>query len=56
MLSMLVKIVKTEGLTGVFKGFPASMINTFSQRESPTESTSTVSGTSYSNYLNPSSV
>lgn len=33
MLAMLVKIVRTEGVTGAFKGFSANMINTFSQRE-----------------------
>lgn len=34
MLNMLLKIIKTEGLSGVFKGFSANMINTFSQRTS----------------------
>ena len=34
MLNMLVKIVRTEGVSGTFKGFAASMINTFSMRES----------------------
>jgi len=34
MLQMLLRIIKTEGLAGVFKGFSANMINTFSQRES----------------------
>lgn len=33
MLAMLIRIVRTEGVTGVFKGFSASMINTFSMRE-----------------------
>jgi hypothetical protein len=42
MLQMLLRIVKTEGLAGVFKGFSANMINTFSQRES--ELTSHVHG------------
>ncbi|KAL7419357.1 hypothetical protein Q5752_006195 [Cryptotrichosporon argae] len=32
MLSMLVSIVRTEGLAGAFKGFGANMINTFSQQ------------------------
>ncbi|MFS2021835.1 MC/SLC25 family protein, partial [Massilia sp. CT11-108] len=32
MLQMLLRIIKTEGFTGVFKGFSANMINTFSQR------------------------
>lgn len=32
MLNMLLRIIKTEGLAGVFKGFSANMINTFSQR------------------------
>jgi hypothetical protein len=36
MLQMLLRIIKTEGLAGVFKGFSANMINTFSQRESLT--------------------
>jgi len=31
---MLLRIVKTEGFAGVFKGFSANMINTFSQRMS----------------------
>lgn len=30
---MLVRIVRTEGISGAFKGFSASMINTFSMRE-----------------------
>jgi hypothetical protein len=30
---MLIRIVRTEGLSGAFKGFSASMINTFSMRE-----------------------
>jgi adenine nucleotide transporter 17 len=34
MLQMLLRIVKTEGFAGVFKGFSANMINTFSQRSS----------------------
>jgi len=34
MLQMLLRIVKTEGFAGVFKGFSANMINTFSQRMS----------------------
>ncbi len=34
MLSLLLQILKTEGLTGAFKGFSASMINTFSTRTS----------------------
>ena len=33
MLTLLIKIVKTEGLAGVFKGYTANMINTFSMRE-----------------------
>lgn len=33
MLAMLVRIVRTEGIAGAFKGFSASMINTFSMRE-----------------------
>lgn len=33
MLSLLIRILKTEGLGGAFKGFSASMINTFSTRE-----------------------
>jgi adenine nucleotide transporter 17 len=33
MLEMLVRILKTEGLAGAFKGFSANMINTFSMRE-----------------------
>jgi len=36
-LQMLLRIIKTEGFTGVFKGFSANMINTFSQRMSLTE-------------------
>ncbi|RSH79820.1 ADP/ATP carrier protein [Apiotrichum porosum] len=32
MLAMLIRIVRTEGVTGVFKGFSASMINTFSMQ------------------------
>ncbi|ORX34009.1 mitochondrial carrier domain-containing protein [Kockovaella imperatae] len=32
MLAMLIKIVKTEGLGGTFKGFTANMLNTFSQQ------------------------
>ena len=32
MLQMLLRIVKSEGFAGVFKGFSANMINTFSQR------------------------
>jgi len=31
---MLLRIVKSEGFAGVFKGFSANMINTFSQRMS----------------------
>lgn len=31
---MLVRIIRTEGVTGAFKGFSANMINTFSQRKS----------------------
>lgn len=34
MLQMLLRIVKSEGFAGVFKGFSANMINTFSQRMS----------------------
>ena len=34
MLQMLIRIIKTEGLSGTFKGFAANMINTFSMRES----------------------
>jgi adenine nucleotide transporter 17 len=34
MLQMLLRIIKAEGLSGVFKGFSANMINTFSQRMS----------------------
>lgn len=34
MLQMLMRIVKSEGFAGVFKGFSANMINTFSQRMS----------------------
>jgi adenine nucleotide transporter 17 len=34
MLQMLLRIIKTEGFAGVFKGFSANMINTFSQRMS----------------------
>lgn len=34
MLQMLLRIIKAEGLSGVFKGFSANMINTFSQRTS----------------------
>ena len=33
MLAMLVRIIRTEGVMGAFKGFSANMINTFSQRE-----------------------
>jgi len=33
MLSLLIRIMRTEGLTGAFKGFSANMINTFSMRE-----------------------
>lgn len=33
MLAMLVRIIRTEGVTGAFKGFSANMINTFSQRK-----------------------
>jgi len=33
MLAMLIRIVRTEGISGAFKGFSASMINTFSMRE-----------------------
>jgi adenine nucleotide transporter 17 len=34
MLQMLLRIIKSEGFAGVFKGFSANMINTFSQRMS----------------------
>jgi hypothetical protein len=34
MLAMLVRIIRTEGVMGAFKGFSANMINTFSQRAS----------------------
>lgn len=33
MLSMLIRILRTEGLTGAFKGFTANMLNTFSMRK-----------------------
>ena len=33
MLAMLLRIIKTEGVSGAFKGFPASMLQTFSQRK-----------------------
>lgn len=33
MLAMLIRILRTEGLAGTFRGFAASMINTFSMRE-----------------------
>jgi hypothetical protein len=33
MLSLLIRILRTEGVSGAFKGFSANMINTFSQRE-----------------------
>lgn len=32
MLTMLLRIVHTEGISGVFHGYGASMIGTFSQR------------------------
>lgn len=35
MLAMLIRILRTEGLAGTFRGFAASMINTFSMRECP---------------------
>ena len=35
MLSLLLQIVQTEGVAGAFKGFSASMINTFSTRTFP---------------------
>lgn len=31
---MVVRIIRSEGISGAFKGFSASMINTFSMRES----------------------
>ena len=34
MLAMLLRIIKTEGIGGTFRGFSANMINTFSQRQS----------------------
>jgi hypothetical protein len=33
MLTMLIRILRTEGLTGAFKGFTANMLNTFSMRK-----------------------
>lgn len=33
MLAMLIRILRTEGLAGTFRGFAASMINTFSMRK-----------------------
>lgn len=33
-LALLLRILKTEGLPGAFHGFGASMLGTFSQRES----------------------
>lgn len=33
MLSMLVRIIRTEGISGAFKGFGANMVNSFSQRK-----------------------
>lgn len=33
LISMVIRIVKTEGIAGAFKGFSASMINCFSMRE-----------------------
>ena len=32
MLSLLLRILRTEGIAGAFKGFTANMINTFSMR------------------------
>jgi solute carrier family 25 (peroxisomal adenine nucleotide transporter), member 17 len=32
MASVLMKILKTEGLSGWFRGFGATMLNTFSMR------------------------
>ncbi|GFZ47855.1 hypothetical protein JCM24511_05602 [Saitozyma sp. JCM 24511] len=32
MLSLLIRILRTEGVSGAFKGFSANMINTFSQQ------------------------
>ncbi|KAI9636257.1 adenine nucleotide transporter [Dioszegia hungarica] len=32
MLTMLIRILRTEGLTGAFKGFTANMLNTFSMQ------------------------
>lgn len=34
MLSLLIQILRTEGILGAFKGFSANMLNTFSQRQS----------------------
>lgn len=34
LLDMLIRIIRTEGLSGTFKGFAANMINTFSMRTS----------------------
>ena len=34
LVAMLLRIVKSEGIAGVFKGFTANMLNTFSQRKS----------------------
>ena len=33
MLDMLIRIIRTEGVSGTFKGFAANMINTFSMRK-----------------------
>lgn len=33
MLNMLIRIIRTEGVAGAFKGFSANMINSFSMRE-----------------------
>lgn len=30
---MLIRIIKSEGISGAFKGFTANMLNTFSMRE-----------------------
>lgn len=48
MIAMLVRIIRTEGVSGVFKGFSANMLNTFSMREcsnwQPERSRETVCG------------
>ncbi len=35
MTSVLLRVLKEEGISGLYSGFGASMLNTFSMRESP---------------------